>query len=284
MYEKYPLCGLALAVAFAVTYTSSPMSFPVADLWGTAALGLAVNAFLLLGVRLLCRWSTTVENGFLAAIVTGGVVTSYVLYTGTYWSVGLPLLLLMLCGVYLLTFTLLQAAERTRRGGIFLLVALGVCLVGILAEHHLAKQRMICDDPVVAPAAAAFRARPNLYFVSFDAIVPRSILRSHLQVESTAFHDVVDERMRRFANFFSVSTKTLDALTSILALRVEQDLGGGGGLARTLFGGAGTRRCCRLRTTTTIRSTRSTTAATLVIAGVLLSTTTSTFGSARCAM
>ena len=223
-YEKYPLCGLALAVAFAVTYTSAPMSFPLPDLWGAAALGLAVNSFLFLGVRLLCRRSTTVENGLLAAVVTGGVVTSYVLYTGTYRSVGLPLLLVMLCGVYLLTFTLLQAAERTRRGGTFLLVALGVCLVGILAEHHLAKQRMVCDDPVIAPAAAAFRTRPNLYFVSFDAIVPRSILRSHLQAESTAFHDVVDARMRRFANFFSVADNTLGALTSILALRVEQDL------------------------------------------------------------
>lgn len=79
MYEKYTLCGLVLGFAFAVTYTSSPNAFPFADLWGVVALGLAVNAFALLGVRLLRCRSTTVENGLLAAVVLGGVVTSHVL-------------------------------------------------------------------------------------------------------------------------------------------------------------------------------------------------------------
>lgn len=225
MYEKYTLCGLVMGFAFAVTYTSSPNAFPFADLFGVVALGLAVNAFALLGVRLLCRrQSTTVENGLLAAVVLGGVVTSHVLYTGAYADAGLPLLLVLLCGVYLLVFVLLQAAERTRPVGTMLMAALGMCLIWILAEHHLAEHRMVCDDPVIAPDAAAFHTRPNLYFVSFDAIVPRSTLRSHLQAESSRFHDVVDARMRRFSNFFSVSDNTLDALTSILTLRVEQDV------------------------------------------------------------
>ena len=64
----------------------------------------------------------------------------------------------------------------------------------------------------------SFQETPNLYFISFDAIVPRALLNKHLQLETTDFHDLFEERFRRFPNLFVEAVATMRSLETILSL------------------------------------------------------------------
>ena len=70
--------------------------------------------------------------------------------------------------------------------------------------------------------AVAFRETPNLYFVGFDGIIPESILRKYLDVDTTGYHQVFERDMRRFSNLFANSVPTLMSLNTVMAL--DQDV------------------------------------------------------------
>ena len=63
-----------------------------------------------------------------------------------------------------------------------------------------------------------FRETPNLYFVSFESMAPRSLLSKHLDLETTEFHDLFETKFRRFPNFFSNGLHTTQSLSILLAL------------------------------------------------------------------
>ncbi len=69
----------------------------------------------------------------------------------------------------------------------------------------------------------AFEKTPNLYFVSFDAIVPEAIAQEFMGIETTEFHRVMNEDagMRRFRNLFANSVSTRHSLNTLLALDLD---------------------------------------------------------------
>ena len=64
----------------------------------------------------------------------------------------------------------------------------------------------------------SFRETPNLYFISFESLIPRSLLRKHYGLDTSPFHDLFEANFRRFPNFFSEDTHTKGSLNAILAL------------------------------------------------------------------
>ena len=67
----------------------------------------------------------------------------------------------------------------------------------------------------------SFKTKPNLYFVSFESIMPRSLLKKNLQLDGTDFHDVFEANFRPFVNMFSNARDTKYALSMVLALDRE---------------------------------------------------------------
>ncbi len=67
----------------------------------------------------------------------------------------------------------------------------------------------------------SFQQTPNLYFISFDSIVPRPLLKKYMDLETTEFHDLFDTHFRRFPNFFAHSPTTSLSLNMLLALDVD---------------------------------------------------------------
>ena len=70
--------------------------------------------------------------------------------------------------------------------------------------------------------AIAFRETPNLYFVGFDGIIPESLMRKFLDIETTGYHQLVEEEMRRFKNMFANHVPTRYSLNTVMAL--DQDV------------------------------------------------------------
>ena len=67
----------------------------------------------------------------------------------------------------------------------------------------------------------SFREKPNLYFISFESLIPRSLLKKHYGLDTSPFHDLFEANFRRFPNFFSDNIYTKPSLNMILALDKE---------------------------------------------------------------
>ena len=216
---KFVLATLLVVVAFAATYTSSTAAFSEFDRDAILLLGGAVNTVLLLGALFLLR-RKNVANFALSLIVLAGVGTAYIVHTDLYLAgnrASLALLCVMSCAGLFLAF---RVVDEWRWGGVALS---GVALLslGMIAGKHSTADGTPVSGDVSNIRHISFQRTPNLYFVSFDSMVPRSLLRKNLGVETTGFHDLVEDRMRRFSNFFSDSVRTTHALNSVLALDVD---------------------------------------------------------------
>ena len=66
--------------------------------------------------------------------------------------------------------------------------------------------------------SVTFQEAPNLYFISFDALAPRALLRNYLGIESTRFHDLFDDEFRRFPNFFVNAVRTFHSINMLMSL------------------------------------------------------------------
>ena len=216
---KFAFATLVVAVAFAATYTSSTAAFSEFDLDAILVLGGAVNTVLLLGALFFLR-RKNVANAALSLIVLAGVGTAYIVHTDLYLAGNRALLALLCVMSWAGLFVAFRVVDELRWGGVALS---GVALLGlgVIAGGHLAEDGTPVSGDVSNIRQISFQRTPNLYFVSFDAMVPRSLLRKNLGVETTGFHDLVEDRMRRFSNFFSDSGKTKHSLYSVLALDVD---------------------------------------------------------------
>ena len=83
----------------------------------------------------------------------------------------------------------------------------------------------------------SFREKPNLYFISFESLVPRSLLRKHFGLDTSPFHDLFEANFRRFPNFFSEDTHTVASLNAILALDKEMFVKSSSEYQHNLFSG-----------------------------------------------
>ena len=210
-----------LTLALGTTYAASTRVFSDADLAGVLVLGAAVNGVALL---VLMGLPTRAFNAALAILAGLGIASAHVIHTGLFvTSPVLSSCLLVAAGAAL--FAAFGAMDRHPSVGLAL-AALGALATGMF----LAEQAAAPATPASATAAPApevdmsnfrdvtFERRPNLYFVSFDAMAPRALLRKYMDVETTAFHEVFEPRFRRFRNFFVNAISTKMSLQAVLAL------------------------------------------------------------------
>ena len=63
-----------------------------------------------------------------------------------------------------------------------------------------------------------FQETPNVYFVGFESLVPRSAMKTLMGTESTDAHDLFDSEVRRFRNFFTNAPSTETSFNTLLSL------------------------------------------------------------------
>ena len=220
---KLTFAALLIALAFVSTYASSAAAFSAADLKNILALGGAVTAaFLLLTLRIafLAR-STGGGGGGVNAMLTLGTLvsvgTAHLVHTELYLGGHWVILVLLSIAAGAALFVAFRIIDEQRWGGV-VLSAMTLTGLMIVTDNH----RMYRDAPVFGAATnireISFQETPNLYFISFDAIVPRALLNKHLQLDTTDFHDLFEERFRRFPNLFVEAVWTGHSLESILSL------------------------------------------------------------------
>ena len=150
--------------------------------------------------------------GTLASVGTAHVVHTE-LYLGGRWVV--LILLSVAAGAAL--FVAFRLMDEQREGGIVLSAAALAGLGIVVVDYWLNRNAPVFGDTTNI-REISFQETPNLYFVSFDALAPRALLNKHLQLETTDFHDLFEERFRRFPNLFVEATPTEHSLYTILSL------------------------------------------------------------------
>ena len=208
-----------MAVAFAATYTSSVAAFSESDLRSILVLGGTVNTVLLLGTLFFLRGGR-VANAVLSLIVLASVATAYIIHTDLYLTGNGAVLIALCAGSGAGLFVAFRVIDEQRWGGIALSAA-ALLGLGIIASEHPETDDIPATVDTTYIRNISFRETPNLYFVSFDAMAPRALLKKYLGLGTTKFHDLFDINFRRFPNFFANSVKTTNSLNTVLALDVD---------------------------------------------------------------
>ncbi len=216
---KFVFATLLVAAAFATTYTSSAAAFSESDLSSILILGGTVNTVLLLGTLFLLR-SRVIANAVLSLIVLASVATAYIIHTDLYLTGNGAVLIALCAGSGAGLFVAFRVIDKQRWGGIALSAA-ALLGLGIIASEYPETGDVPATVDTTYIRDISFRETPNLYFVSFDAMAPRALLKKYLGLETTKFHDLFDVSFRRFPNFFANAVKTKNSLNIVLALDVD---------------------------------------------------------------
>ncbi len=214
---------LLVGLAFALTYTESPNTFSAYDVKAILVLGAAVNVPLLVGSLFLLRRSKLIANAILSLVVLASGATAYIIHTDLYTAENrLDLITVCVAALFVL-FVSFRVIDQQRWGGVALsavpLIGLGIVLGGHFLERHDSTTPVEVDMSNIRHVS--FREKPNVYFISFESLVPRSLLRKHFGLDTSPFHDLFEANFRRFPNFFSEDTHTVASLNAILALDKE---------------------------------------------------------------
>ncbi len=212
---KFIFATLLVAVAFAATYTSSAAAFSESDMRSILMLGGTVNTVLLLGTLFFLR-SRVIANAVLSLIVLASVATTHIIHTDLLTGNGVVLVALC-AGAGAGLFVAFRLIDELHWGGAALSVA-ALFGLGIIADGHLGIGDVPATGDTTNMRDISFRETPNLYFVSFDALAPRALLKKYLALETTKFHDLFDSSFRRFPNFFANTVYTSNSLNMVLAL------------------------------------------------------------------
>ena len=216
---KLTFAALLIALAFASTYTASATAFSAADLKNILAVGGVVTAaFLLLTLRIafLAR-STGGVNAMLTLGTLASVGTAHLVHTELYLGGHWVVLILLSVAAGAALFVAFRIIDEQRWGGIVLATAALTGLGIVVVDYWLNRNATVFGDATNI-REISFQETPNLYFVSFDAMEPRALLNKHLQLETTDFHDLFEERFRRFPNLFVDAAPTKASFYTILSL------------------------------------------------------------------
>ena len=211
------LAGGFFTLALAVTHFFSADAFSVSGATTvTAAFGVTVNAALLSGLfLLLCR---VPANTLLTLITVAGVTTAYVVHTDL-WATE-PAVVVLLCATSgFALFVAFRVIDDRPRAGAWLSAAAFAGLAAVVAGHWEPRGESVSVSGDVSNIRDVSLSRtPNLYFISFDALVPRALLKKYFDVDDTGFHTLFDAKFRRFPNLFVNGVSTLQSLYTVLAL------------------------------------------------------------------
>ena len=200
------VAGALVALALAVTYASSAAAFSDFDVRTIAALGGTFCAALFL----------IPSNALLALATVGGVTTAHVVHTDL-WAAA-PAVVVLLCAAsgFALFVAFRVIDDRPWAG--WLSAAALAALAAVLAGHADPYVHEPVPGDVSNIRRVSLSRTPNLYFISFDSLVPRALLKKYFGVDGTGFHALFDAKFRRFPNLFVNAVPTKNSLYTVLAL------------------------------------------------------------------
>ena len=215
--------GLVSVFFFSLTYSSAPTEFTYLDITGLTLLIVLILIFEVMLCYLIAR-SRIYKNIVLTIFTLVNIISlnlilnEYTLHLPAYiWYIGIVVFTFII-------FTMMKIIDETHNGGKFLIGITTIALVGVLTIQTQSVDRISFKVSSEGKTSAEniklvdFKIKPNIYMVSFDALIPQTILKKNLGLESVAYNEVLNQNFRSFKNFFADYTPTARSLSSLLAL------------------------------------------------------------------
>ena len=222
---KYLLTLLVSVFFFAMTFASAPTEFTRTDLIYINSLLAGVLAVEFLIAYMFGRYRV------LQNLVLAGFATINILYLNLAINevfVHLPRYghVLFLLLVMFILYTFMNMLDENPMISRLLPAILAIATIVVVGQalysikpvpEMVAKPGKTTADNI---RLVDFKSKPNVYFISFDSIIPRALFQKTLGMESAAYHDAFDAHFRRFENFFADRVTTKPSLNSLLALDI----------------------------------------------------------------
>ena len=205
----------ALALSFTATYVVAADAFSPSDVKAIIGLGAGLNAAPLLAL-LICLRPGWLLNALLAVLTVVGIATTHAIHAELARTNAL-LAWLLLGAAGFASFVAFDAVDRSRWFGP---AAASLTLLAAVAciAFFWHRGNIVTTGDTSNIRNIEFQRQPNLYFISFDSIQPRALLRKYMNVETTPFHSLFDAHFRRFENLFANAFSSRESLGVLLAL------------------------------------------------------------------
>lgn len=220
---KYSFMCLISGFFFALTYASSSTEFSTLDIGFLTCLIVLVFGLQFLISKLLTR-KPTITSLILSAFALINILSLNLILNEAFLDLSVYLLgIAILVGLFIL-FTLMNiVGENGFAAKLLLALTVSALVVVSVTPTMIKRQQTLETTPGQTTSAenikrVDFKTRPNVYFISFDALIPEAILKRYMGLESTAYHKVLNKHFRRFPNFFADHVPTRPSLNMLLAL------------------------------------------------------------------
>jgi len=220
----FTLLPFITIASFALTWLSSYQDFSVSDSRFISTLTAIIVAFQLAAIIIVARLFRNIAlTNLVFSIFT--LLNVYFLHLSLikeFNSAGILVQAILAIVVLFMLFTLKEIADKNKLGLIAIIGAVSVMLLfkasPMLKETYFnqgsaqASNQNITSNLKFVP----FKEKPNVYIVAFDALMPESLLKSHLDLEQTAYTSILSENFRPFQNMFADDEPTRPSLSSLL--------------------------------------------------------------------
>ncbi len=238
---KYVFTASLVGLAFLFTYANSEVEITGDELRGIVLWCLTVHSVLVFTTLLVFRPGTLTAilvgtgyrslaggglagprcarlcNVVLALVVVAGVTTVYTVHTQTWLTGSRVLVVLGSLATGIGVFAALQFIDEVRWVRTTLpLVAMSV--LALTASQYLGHRDLVERNYESQVRSITFEETPNLYFISFDALSPKAVMKEHLDIDTTDFVELIDAEFRRLPNFFADSIWSRSSFNTTMAL------------------------------------------------------------------
>jgi len=221
---NYILAMLISSFFFVLTYSSAATEFTSIDLVAIAMLVVVVLGGEFIIAYIVARNNRVVKNLILAGFTTLNILYLNLVLNDVFISLpGYGQLLALLISLFIINVFMNMLDEnplfRKVLPAIFLF-AIAVVLAQILTSQVTLPEVQAETGKTSAKniKLVDFKVKPNVYFIAFDSLIPKVLLKKNLGLETTDYHEVLGAHFRRFRNFFSDGDLTKPSLNSLLAL------------------------------------------------------------------
>ncbi|MDX8385317.1 MAG: sulfatase-like hydrolase/transferase [Gallionella sp.] len=206
--------------SFALTWLSSYQDFSVSDLKYILVLTIFIVVIQLIAILIASKLSRRIVLVNLVFAVFA-LLNVYFLHLSLIVEISRTGIfiqaILAIVGLFML-FTVKEIADKSKLGLIAILSVISVML--LFNASPMLKETYFTNEPDQKITSnlkfVPFKEKPNVYIVAFDALMPESLIKSHLDLEQTPYSSLLKKNFRPFKNMFADDEPTRASLSALL--------------------------------------------------------------------
>lgn len=221
---KYSLLILASTFFLLQTYLSAPDEFSEYDKIFIGFIFVFIIFIQIIFTKKL-KITENIKCFLLSLFSVINIFSVHILLSEELLSYGLKLIILFSFIMIFILYTLNKIIFNNKYASIISFGALNFLILYFIYSIYHATIQNVPEFSVKKTGTASenvrlltFNSKPNIYFISFDSLIPKSLMQMNMKLGKTEYHEKLDQNFNVFKNAFSNAVPTKRSLNSLLAL------------------------------------------------------------------